>query len=119
MRKCVLCGKEYEYCPSCPKDKSKALWHKLYDSENCRNIFTALNDYSFKLVTKEEAKELLSKCDLTLELNDHYRGEIDEIMSKSKRGLRAKINIVDEASVEAELVKEEAKEEPDGVVTVE
>ena len=84
-RKCVLCGKEYEYCPSCPKDKDKALWHKLYDNENCRNIFEALNNYNFKLATKEETKMILSRCDLTVELNDHYRGEINAIMAEPKK----------------------------------
>lgn len=119
MRKCILCGKEYEYCPTCPKDKDKAPWHKLYHSENCRNIFNALNDYNFKLVTKSEAKTRLSACDLTIDLNDHYRGEINDIMAfneapiesvpaeeivaepeviepKPKRGTRAKAKIVEE-----------------------
>ena len=121
MRKCVLCGKEYEYCPNCPKDSRKPLWHKLYHSENCRNIFEALNNYNFKLATKEETQEILSKCDLSIELNDHYRGEIEAIMPK-KRGMRAKVMIVDEVVPEAEPVeeiKEEAEEEPNGVVITE
>ena len=118
-RKCVLCKKEYEYCPNCTKDSRKPLWYKLYCSDNCHNIFEALNNYNFKLSTKEDTQAILSKCDLTLELNDHYRGEINEIMLKSKRGLRAKVNIIDEVSVEADSIKEEAQEEPDGVVTIE
>jgi len=111
MRKCVLCGKEYEYCPNCPKDSRKPLWHKLYHSENCRNIFESLNNYNFKLATKEETQEILSKCDLSIELNDHYRGEIDAIMPK-KRGTRAKIEIIDEAIVEVqpEAIEEIVKE---------
>lgn len=81
-RKCILCQKEYNYCPTCNKDRNKPLWHKLYDSENCKNIFNALNDYNFNLISKEEAQAKLKCCDLSIELNDHYRGEIDAIMAK-------------------------------------
>ena len=123
MRKCVLCGKEYEYCPSCPKDARKPLWHKLYHSENCRNIFEALNNYNFKLATKEETKEVLSKCDLTIELNDHYRGEVNEIMTELEE-------IVVEPEVKAETEdsrlkrakhqqKNKFEESKYGVVTIE
>ena len=122
MRKCVLCGKEYEYCPGCPKDYRKPLWHKLYHDENCRNIFEELNNYNFKLATKEETKDILSNCDLTIELNDHYRSEIEAIMSKPKRGMRAKAEIIDEVMLEPEFieeVKEEVQEEPNGVVITE
>lgn len=81
-RKCILCEKEYNYCPTCTKDRNKPLWYKLYDSENCKNIFNALNDYNFNLINKEEVKALLKNCDLSIELNDHYRGEIDAIMEE-------------------------------------
>ena len=137
-RKCVLCGKEYEYCPSCPKDMSKALWHKLYDSENCRNIFEALNNYNFKLATKEETRKILAKYDLSIELNDHYRGEIEEIMKKPEKVAEVKIEAeIAEIDAEKEFaevevkpeVKQKAKYQPkkrqeednplDGVVTIE
>ena len=81
-RKCILCGKEYNYCPTCTKDRNKPLWHKLYDSENCKNIFNALNDYNFNLISKEEAQAKLRSCDLSIDLNDHYRGEINAIMTE-------------------------------------
>ena len=119
--KCVLCKTEYEYCSGCRKHRLEPIWKKLYCSENCKNIFTALNDYSFKKATKEETKELLSKCDLSLDLNDYYRGEIEEIMSKPKRGFRQKANIIDEV-IDVELVeetKECLEEESNGVVIAE
>ena len=123
-RKCILCAKEYTYCKSCPKDAKKEAWHTLYDTENCKNISKVLTDYNFKQIDKEEARDLLSQCDLSIELNDHYRGEINEIMTKPKRGMRAKVMVIDEVLPEPELIeqiieeiKEEAKEEePNGVV---
>ena len=116
-RKCILCGNEYKYCKSCQKDAKKEPWHVLYDNENCKNISKALTDYNFKTITKDEARNLLSKCDLSIELDSHYRNEINAIMAKPKRGLRAKLNIMEEAMPEE--IKEEAQEEPNGVVITE
>ena len=114
-RKCILCGNKYEYCPSCPKDAKKETWYAIYDSENCKNISKTLTDYNLNQITKSEAKTRLSDCDLTIELNDHYRGEINDIMAfeeisteeitKPKRNARYKTKIVEEA------IPEEIKEE--------
>ena len=83
-RKCTLCKKDYSYCPNCTKDKSKPTWHRLFCCENCRNIFNALNQYNFKLISKEETQSLLRKCDLSKvdELSEHYRNEINAIMTE-------------------------------------
>ena len=117
-RKCILCGKEYSYCGSgCRGDAGKPTWMKLYCSENCKNIFSALNDYNFKLIDKTQAQERLSACDLSIKLNDHYRSEIEDITAKPKHGLRLKAGVIDEAMPED--IKEEAQEELDGVVTIE
>ena len=116
-RKCILCGKEYEYCPSCRKDAKKETWYAIYDSENCKNISKALTDYNLKRITKEEANETLSTCDLSIKLNDHYRSEIEEIMTKPKRGLRVKAGVIEEDIFED--VKKEVQESLNGVVTIE
>lgn len=121
-RKCILCAKEYTYCKSCPKDAKKESWHALYDTENCRNISKALTDYNFKLISRDEARVLLSECDLTIKLNDHYRNKINEIMAKPKRTSKAKAAVIEEIVVEempVEEVKEEVQEEPIVVVETE
>ena len=125
-RKCILCGKEYKYCKSCNSRVKQEPWNALYDVENCKNISKALTDYNLKIITKEEARNELSKCDTSIELKEVYRNEINEIMSKSKRGSRAKLMVVDEAIVEptvveeiVEEIKEEVQEEPNGVVVEE
>lgn len=112
MRKCVLCSKDYEYCPNCARDRKKPTWHKLFDSDNCHNIFDAINDYNFNLKTKEETVELLSKCDLSIEMNNHYRCEINEIMAKPKKASKPK-------QEEVEVVEEIQQVEPVEVVTIE
>lgn len=84
-RKCILCKQDYSYCTSCRDDANKPTWMKLYCSENCKNIFTALNDFNFKLIDKDQAKERLSKCNTSIKLNEHYRNEINTIMREDKK----------------------------------
>ena len=124
-RKCILCGTEYSYCGSgCRGDAGKPTWMKLYCSDNCRNIFTALNNYNFNLIDKTQAHELLAACDLSIELNAHYRGEIDAIMAvsepivepKPKRSAKAKIKPIDDPIVVDEVKEEKVFEPFDGVV---
>lgn len=126
-RKCILCGKDYKYCPSCPKDAKKETWYAIYDSENCKNISKALTDYNLNKISKEEARKALSVCDLSVQLNEHYRNEINVIMAgsepivetKLKRGARAKIKPVDDAIITNEIKEEEVFEPFDGVVITE
>lgn len=83
-RKCILCGKDYKYCPSCPKDAKKETWYAIYDSENCKNISKALTDYNLNKISKDEARKVLSACDLSIQLDDIYRNEINEIIAESE-----------------------------------
>jgi hypothetical protein len=105
-RKCILCGKEYTYCPSCPKDAKKESWYAIFDNENCKNISKTLTDYNLNKISKVEARHALLACDLSIKLNDHYRNEINEIIERPKRGKRSEIKgIIDEAIVEPEVLQ--------------
>jgi tRNA G26 N,N-dimethylase Trm1 len=64
-RECYLCGKEYQYCPTCSQDKMKPTWMAEFHDENCKNIFDFCTRFNMELMTKEEAKEALEKCDLS------------------------------------------------------
>ena len=99
-RKCILCGTEYTYCPSCPKDAKKESWYAIFDNENCKNISKALTDYNLNQISKAEARHALLACDLSIKLNDHYRNEINEIIERPKRGKRAELKIFDEVTIE-------------------
>ena len=81
-RTCTLCGRAYKYCNSCSKDKLKPVWYNLFDRENCKDIFQALNDYNFELITKEEAAQRLNQCDLSEvdKLSENYRQEIADVL---------------------------------------
>ena len=111
-RKCILCGKEYTYCPSCPKDAKKESWYAIFDNENCKNISKTLTDYNLNIISKAEACHALLACDLSINLNDHYRNEINAIIEKPKRGKRTELNVLDEISIveeSHEVVLEENK----------
>lgn len=104
-RKCILCGKEYKYCPSCPKDAKKESWYAIFDNENCKNISKALTDYNLNMISKIEARNALLACDLSINLNDHYRNEINVIIERPKRGKRVEIKPIDDViDVEQEIV---------------
>lgn len=64
-RKCILCGTEYTYCSGCQKDKSKPLWMGEFHEENCKIIFKTCVSFYMQHITKDQAKEILSKCDLS------------------------------------------------------
>ena len=100
-RKCILCGTEYTYCPGCPKDATKESWYAIFDNENCKNISKALTDYNLNKISKSEARHALLACNISIELNDHYRNEINAIIERPKREKRVELNVFDEiATVE-------------------
>lgn len=83
-RKCICCGKTYEYCGKCQKDKHKPTYFALYCSENCHDIFHTATDYNFNLLTKEEAQKKLAACDLSnLEsFNEIVKADVKKIIAK-------------------------------------
>lgn len=64
-RICAVCGVKYKYCPTCQRDIGKPTWMQQFHSENCKNIFKICTDYNLKKISKKEAQEQLSSCDLT------------------------------------------------------
>lgn len=63
-RKCYNCGKIYSYCPDCSDDRSKPAIMSTFHDQNCADIFDTCVKFNMGLISKEEAKEMLSCCDL-------------------------------------------------------
>ena len=79
LRTCVLCGKEYEYCPRC--DETEPTYKLKYCSENCDKVALVMNRYAFKHLTQEEAAMELLKLNVELDkYNDHNREYIKNIL---------------------------------------
>lgn len=64
-KKCIICGSEYSYCTKCGKDAKKPTWMNLFDVENCKNIYTTCTEYRDGVISADEAKEKIAKCDLS------------------------------------------------------
>ena len=102
-RECYLCGENYNYCPTCSQDKMKPSWMTEFHSENCKNIFDICTRFNMKLMSKSEAKDALSICDLSNQesFKSYVKRDILEIFKvdeePKKRGKRAEIKIIDEA----------------------
>jgi hypothetical protein len=84
-RRCIICGKEYSYCPKCRKDKDKPVWMFTFDSQNCHDIYQVLIDEQYGHITEAEAKAALQKLDLSSkkDFDENTRILIDKILSYS------------------------------------
>ena len=64
-RECYLCGRNYQYCPTCSSDRMKPALMSEFHSENCKNIFDICTRFNIQLMSKSEAKDALNACDLS------------------------------------------------------
>ena len=96
-RKCIVCGKEYEYCNRCSSHANMPTWMALYHDDNCRSIMNIATEYIAGNITKADAKSQLDNCDLTNKKNfkESVVKAIDEICT-AKKATKADIAKVDE-----------------------
>ena len=83
---CILCGKKYSFCNRCEEYDHLPRWMAIYCSENCKKIFDAISAYNMKLISKQEAANILKKCDLSKkeEFKESCQRYIDEILDIKK-----------------------------------
>ena len=58
-RKCLVCGKIYEYCKGCNPDTP--TWKSIFDTQNCHDIFEVMSSST----SKDGKKEMLNGLDLS------------------------------------------------------
>ena len=85
-RKCIVCGKEYEYCNRCSSHADMPTWMALYHDDNCRNIMNIATEYMAGNLTREVAKSQLDNCDLTNKKNfkESVANAVNEICAAKK-----------------------------------
>ena len=66
-RNCIVCGKEYTYCPVCEDDAAKPSWMLIFDSKDCHDIFDAVT------------KDMISNCKLEI---DKYSDDITTVLTE-------------------------------------
>lgn len=64
-RKCIICGTRYSYCPHCSEDANKPTWMAIFCGENCKDIYTTLDDFRDGRISREDAKTVLNGLDLS------------------------------------------------------
>ena len=73
---CILCKNLYTFCNRCEEFDHLPRWMALYCSNNCREIFMTATNYKAGEITKEQAIERLSKCDLS-DKKQYHQSVID------------------------------------------
>lgn len=102
-RKCLCCSTVYSYCPDCSRaDKLAPAWKAQFCSEPCMTLWTTATKYNMNMLTRAEAKEIISNLDL--KKNDEYvacvQRDLKNIMvedKKPKRNKRIEIKPIDDA----------------------
>lgn len=88
-RTCKVCGLKYYFCPDCSASRAnpQPKWHINYCSENCKTIFDTVVHFNCNSVTKEEAAEILSKCDLSkiADFEENLKAGVKEIQKRDKK----------------------------------
>lgn len=84
-RICAVCGNQYEYCPHCNRDKDKPTWMFCFHDQNCHDIYNITSKYEDGQISANEAKESLSKLDLSKKDNfgTSYKNAISKILSEA------------------------------------
>ena len=115
----MLCRKKYSFCPVCnPEDKSKPTWYFCWCSDNCHEIDRIASAYEDGRITDIEAKEKLSKLDISKKDNfgESYQKSIASIMkAQVKKTINKKEKKTDNESVKNDIVAE-VEEKTDGNV---
>ena len=84
---CHVCGKEYHYCPTCPRDAMKPSWYTLFCSDQCKDIDDVLSKHTYKRITDvKAAKELLALGADAMNVKDEaIRAHIDNILVSARK----------------------------------
>ncbi len=106
MRKCLLCQKEYKYCPYCAEDAYKPTWMFLFHDENCSEIFDVLQRHEQNFYTDEEAIARLKKLDLSVldTSTETVRNQVKRILSKEKP-VKMKVPVKDNKKKQQETIE--------------
>lgn len=77
-KNCRVCGKKYQYCPSCnPKEPA---YKSMFCTEQCEAIWNVLTMHGTRKIDEEKAFELLAKCDIPSCFTPDIQRHIDKIM---------------------------------------
>lgn len=124
-KRCLACGAKFTHCPDCSRvDALKPTWASQFCSEPCATLWTTLSKFSMSMLSKSEAKLIVSELDLkpidvyvACVQRDYAKVMAEE--KKPKRGKRFEMNIFDETmGIKPEVVKHIVEEKIEQTVEV-
>lgn len=109
-KKCLCDGTRFSYCPDCSRaDALKPSWASEFCSETCMTLWTTLTKYNMNMLSKSEARSIIS--DLELKPMESYAqcvqrdyAKVMTIEKKQKRGKRVETQPIDEVVDDAQEI---------------
>ena len=95
-RKCVVCGKTYQYCPRCKQYETLPKWKLNFDCEECKEVFDAVDKFIFKHITAEEAKKVLSNSKVQVKNTELKKTIASILITEDKKQPKKNKEIVNE-----------------------
>lgn len=94
---CIICNKEYHYCPSCHQDKNKPSWYAIFDGENCKSIYDVCTEYRDGVIDKKVAYERITKLDITdiEDFTESTKAQIKDILAYKRDVVKAEAVKID------------------------
>jgi len=83
-RKCVVCGKEYEYCPHCARFKHLPVWMLAYCSDDCKETYMAINQYDFGHIDAKEALKIVDSYKVKI-ANKELAKSVKDMKKETKK----------------------------------
>lgn len=82
-RNCWICGKEYEYCPSC---EARGTWKSKACSPEHYQLIQISRDYNEKVIDEKEAAQLYANIGITADSDMNFlpavAAQIKDIIAK-------------------------------------
>lgn len=64
-RKCIFCGKSYEYCNHCLNSSKYPSWMFNFDTKKCHDLYDVMAGYGMGIKTVEDVKKVIKEYEVT------------------------------------------------------
>lgn len=108
IKQCHVCGKEYQYCPTCQYQEPS--YKALVCSEDCNSVWQILAKNGVGLASAKETLDALSKVKMPANLQQGIKDHITHLKAEVQPAVKSHAVVIEEQP--AENMIEEAQVEP-------
>lgn len=65
LRKCIVCGTEYDYCPKCGKNAGEPGWKISFDKEVCKDLMDVVSGYKMGIKNIDDVSTVVNAYGIT------------------------------------------------------